>query len=298
MPQTSIVAGIPATWSLDVQWPYRYQQGAGADIGETVLVSKGAPFLTGTLPSNVGRQLRSFTQAGGGVTMASGYYNGIWSKSVVTVGAVPLDIWGWLPLFPAIGAAASFAPGTLTPAHMRCVWIQVTLAMAAGAVWTTASGVAVLNSSAPIGAQRWPGAGAQPNFGGFGVFGTGVADQLQFIAYDGTTPGPAGVLTAVAIPAPAAPGAWRSFDFVITGGAPSRDSTLDVYVGGGILTGASQLRFTNAPGGCFFDPVGIANAMMQLAWRLGDVGAGNGMRLGGWRIRTGSYTRDGVELRD
>jgi hypothetical protein len=177
---------------------------------------------------------------------------------------------------------------------MRAAWIQCTLAMDAGAVWTTATGFAVINSGAPLAVSNWPGAGAQPNLGGFGIFGTGAANGLQFIAYDNVTPGPAGVLTAVAIPAAPAPGAWRSFDFFLTGGSASRDATLDVYVGGTLLAGASQLRFTNAAGGCWWDAA--VTSMMQMQWRLGDLGVGNGMSLGGWRIRTGSYTRDGAEL--
>lgn len=294
MPVETVVGVSSPRWALDIQWPYRYQQAAGADPGETVIVAEGAPLLTGTLPTNLGRSLRSFNQGGGGVTITSGYYNGLWRKRIVTVGAIPLDIWGWIPLFPAIGLAASFPAGIITQAHMRAVWIQFTLAMDAGAVWTTASGVSVMNSAAPIAVQNWPGAGAQPNLGAFGIFGTGAANGLQFIAYNNVTPGPAGVLTSVGIPAAAAPGAWRSFDFFITGGSASRDATLDVYVGGTLLAGASQLRFTNAAGGAWWDAA--ATAMMNLGWRLGDLGAGNGMHLAGWRIRTGSFTRDGAEL--
>ncbi|HUT98061.1 MAG TPA: hypothetical protein VM054_03210 [bacterium] len=131
------------------------------------------------------------------------------------------------------------------------------------------------------------------NQGGFGIFGDG-AGGLAFIAYDNVTPGPAGVLTQIAIPAPPAAGDWQSFDFFITGGSGSRDATLDVYVGGALLPGATQLRFTNAAGGCWWDPA--VNRLMQLALRHQTAGAGNGIRFAYWRIRTGSFTRDGVEL--
>jgi len=292
MPQTVILQGPTPSWALDIQWPWRFNQVAGAESGECVQVS-GQTFLTAAVPTTLGRQLRTFDQAGGGATRITGRYRGMFAERWETVAAILCHTWGNIPLFPAIGPAVSFPPGVTTLPHQRAVWISFTIAPDAGHVLTTATGVAVINSAAALAVQNWPGLTAQVNAGGFGIFGDG-AGGLAFIAYNNVTPGPAGVLTQVAIPAPPAAGDWQSFDLFITGGSPARDSTVDVYVNGQLLPGATQLRFTNLPGGCWWDPA--ANRVMQLALRHGTLGAGNGIRFAYWRIRTGSFSRDGVEL--
>ena len=294
MPSTVILQGPTPSWALDIQWPWRHNQGAGAESGKCAMIG-GQTFVTAQVTTTLSRDLQSFDQAGGGATRVTGRYRGMFAERWETVAAILCHTWGNIPLFPAIGPAVSFPPGVTTLPHQRAVWISFTLAPDAGAILTSASGVAVINSPAALLVQNWPGfgGGVVANAGGFGIFGNG-AGGLNFTAYDATTPGPGGVLTQVAIPAPPAAGDWQSFDFFITGGSGARDATVDVYVGGQLLPGATQLRFTNLAGGCWWNPA--ATNVMQLALRHGTLGAGNGIRFAYWRIRTGSFTRDGVEL--
>jgi len=292
MPQTVILQGPTPSWALDIQWPWRHNQIAGWESGKCAMIG-GQTFVTASVTTTLGRDLQSFDQAGGGVTRVTSRYRGMFGERWQTAGVAACHTWGNIPIFPAIGLAPSFPPGVTTLPHQRGIWISFTIAPDAGHALTSLTGVAIINSAAALLVENWPGLGAKPNLGGFGIFGDG-AGGLAFIAYDNVTPGPAGVLTQVAIPAPPAAGDWQSFDFFITGGSGSRDATLDVYVGGALLPGATQLRFSNAPGGCWFDPA--ATAVMQLALRHGTAGVGNGIRFAYWRIRTGAFTRDGVEL--
>lgn len=294
--ETSIGISSPS-WDVDVAWPWRYNQ-AGFNVRTDTCLINGPAFLTGIWGTHLGRTISSLSQGGTGVVEEMISYSGAYAWSIHTTGAVPVHTYGFIPVIPILNASGlgpAFAGRS--PGWNRTAWVRFTLALFPGCVLTTASGIALQAAEGAILAQKWAGAGGQPNQGAFGIYGDG-AGGLQFIAYDATTPGPAVALTTAAVPAPAVPNQFQTFDLFLTNAGAARTAKLDVYVDGASLAGATGLQFTNLPGGVYFDPdtAGAGPGMCSLNIRNGDMGAGNRMIISEWRIRSGRYTYDGAEL--
>jgi len=298
MPIETAIGNTTPEWEVDVAWPSRYTQTAFSLFTDSVWIN-GPAFLTGVVGSNLGRTISSFAQGGAGANEYAAYYAGLYSSGMYTTGAVIVHAYGNIPIVPAVGDGGGVNIGGLTPEWTRAQWVRVVLAAYPGAVFTTATGVAMQLNPGPLANSQWAGAGAQPNQGAFGVYGDG-AGGWQFLSYDGTTPGPAVALVTAALPAPSVPNGFQTVDFFLTGASGDRTATLDVYVNGALLPGASQLpvNATGAAGSVYFPPTPAGGPpMYSLTMRVGDLGAANRLIIGEWRIRCGRYTYDGAELR-